>query len=176
MTKKLYPEMICIADICLCEYTDHGHCGVIKDGEVLNDETLELFIVKGGSQLCRSGRCRYCGTFGYDGRRRIGHMRHALMRPVMHTLIMACVKYASAFYRPIQRGSDSAPAFGDRKSYQMDFRNRKEALLETELDVEEGADILMVGDRHWLIWILLELSVKLLICRYAPTVSAVNMP
>ena len=139
MTKELYPEMICIADICLCEYTDHGHCGVIKDGEVLNDETLELFV-KGGSQLASAaGTDIVAPSDRMDGESVICAMHW--MRPVMQYMIMACVKYASAFYRPIQRGSDSAPAFGDRKSYQMDFRNPREALLETELDVEEGADI-----------------------------------
>ena len=143
MTKKLYPEMICIADICLCEYTDHGHCGVIKDGEVLNDETLEL-LSKAAVSCAAAGADIVAPSDMMDGR--IGHMRHTLdTAGYAHTLIMAySVKYASAFYGPFREAADSAPAFGDRKSYQMDFRNRREALLETELDMEEGADIIMV--------------------------------
>ena len=143
MTKKLYPEMICIADICLCEYTDHGHCGVIKDGEVLNDETLEL-LSKAAVSCAAAGADIVAPSDMMDGR--IGHMRHTLdAAGYAHTLIMAySVKYASAFYGPFREAADSAPAFGDRKSYQMDFRNRREALLETELDMEEGADIIMV--------------------------------
>ena len=143
MTKKLYPEMICIADICLCEYTDHGHCGVIKDGEVLNDETLEL-LSKVAVSCAAAGADIVAPSDMMDGR--IGHMRHTLdAAGYAHTLIMAySVKYASAFYGPFREAADSAPAFGDRKSYQMDFRNRREALLETELDMEEGADIIMV--------------------------------
>ena len=135
--------MICIADICLCEYTDHGHCGVIKDGEVLNDETLEL-LSKAAVSCAAAGADIVAPSDMMDGR--IGHMRHALdAAGYAHTLIMAySVKYASAFYGPFREAADSAPAFGDRKSYQMDFRNRREALLETELDVEEGADIIMV--------------------------------
>ncbi|MEQ2365433.1 porphobilinogen synthase [Coprococcus sp. CLA-AA-H190] len=143
MTKKLYSEMICIADICLCEYTDHGHCGVIKDGEVLNDETLEL-LSKAAVSCAAAGADIVAPSDMMDGR--IGHMRHTLdAAGYAHTLIMAySVKYASAFYGPFREAADSAPAFGDRKSYQMDFRNRREALLETELDMEEGADIIMV--------------------------------
>ena len=143
MTKKLYPEMICIADICLCEYTDHGHCGVIKDGEVLNDETLEL-LSKAAVSCAAAGADIVAPSDMMDGR--IGHMRHTLdAAGYAHTLIMAySVKYASAFYGPFREAADSAPAFGDRKSYQMDFRNRREALLETELDMEEGADIILV--------------------------------
>ena len=143
MTKKLYPEMICIADICLCEYTDHGHCGVIKDGEVLNDETLEL-LSKAAVSCAAAGADIVAPSDMMDGR--IGHMRHALDEAgYEHTLIMAySVKYASAFYGPFREAADSAPAFGDRKSYQMDFHNRREGMKEALMDIEEGADILMV--------------------------------
>ena len=102
MTKKLYPEMICIADICLCEYTDHGHCGVIKDGEVLNDETLEL-LSKAAVSCAAAGADIVAPSDMMDGR--IGHMRHTLdAAGYAHTLIMAySVKYASAFYGPERR-------------------------------------------------------------------------
>ena len=110
MTKKLYPEMICIADICLCEYTDHGHCGVIKDGEVLNDETLEL-LSKAAVSCAAAGADIVAPSDMMDGR--IGHMRHTLdTAGYAHTLIMAySVKYASAFYGPFREAADSAPAF-----------------------------------------------------------------
>ena len=143
MTKKLYPEMICIADICLCEYTDHGHCGVIKDGEVLNDETLEL-LSKAAVSCAAAGADIVAPSDMMDGR--IGHMRHTLdAAGYAHTLIMAySVKYASAFYGPFREAADSAPAFGDRKSYQMDPHNSREGVKEALLDVDEGADIMMV--------------------------------
>ena len=143
MTKELCPEMICIADICLCEYTSHGHCGVVADGKVLNDPTLEL-LSKAAVSCARAGADIVAPSDMMDGR--IGHMRLALDGAGFEdTLIMAySIKYASAFYGPFRQAADSAPAFGDRKSYQMDWRNKKEALVEAALDVEEGADILMV--------------------------------
>ena len=143
MTKKLYPEMICIADICLCEYTDHGHCGVIKDGEVLNDETLEL-LSKAAVSCAAAGADIVAPSDMMDGR--IGHMRHTLdAAGYAHTLIMAySVKYASAFYGPFREAADSAPSFGDRKTYQMDYHNRREGMKEALTDIEEGADIIMI--------------------------------
>lgn len=143
MTKSLYPDMICIADICLCEYTDHGHCGMIRDGRILNDETLEL-LSKAALSCARAGADLVAPSDMMDGR--IGHMREMLDEAgYQHTLIMAySVKYASSFYGPFREAADSAPAFGDRKSYQMDYRNCREALIETELDIIEGADIIMV--------------------------------
>lgn len=143
MTKTMYPDMICIADICLCEYTDHGHCGVIKGHEVLNDETLEL-LSRAALSCAQAGADIVAPSDMMDGR--IGHMRGVLdAAGYQNTLIMAySVKYASAFYGPFREAADSAPAFGDRKTYQMDFRNRREALIETEMDILEGADIIMV--------------------------------
>lgn len=143
LTKSLYPDMICIADICLCEYTSHGHCGVVDHGKILNDPTLTL-LSKAAVSCAKSGADIVAPSDMMDGR--IGHMRHALDEAgCQDTLIMAySIKYASAFYGPFRQAADSAPAFGDRKSYQMDWRNKKEALVEAALDVEEGADILMV--------------------------------
>lgn len=143
LTKSVYPDMICIADICLCEYTDHGHCGVVHEGKILNDPTLEL-LSKAALSTARAGADIVAPSDMMDGR--IGHMRRTLDEAGFEdTLIMAySIKYASAFYGPFREAADSAPAFGDRKSYQMDWRNKKEALVEADLDVEEGADILMV--------------------------------
>lgn len=143
MTKESYPEIICIADICLCEYTDHGHCGLIREGKVLNDETLEL-LSKAAVSCAAAGADIVAPSDMMDGR--IGHMRRMLdANGFADVLIMAySIKYASAFYGPFREAAHSAPSFGDRKSYQMDWRNKKDAIVEAELDVEEGADILMV--------------------------------
>lgn len=143
LTKSLYPNMICIADICLCEYTDHGHCGMIRGNEILNDETLEL-LSKAALSCAKAGADVVAPSDMMDGR--IGHMRQVLdAEGCQNTLIMAySVKYASSFYGPFREAADSAPAFGDRKTYQMDYRNCREALIETELDIMEGADIVMV--------------------------------
>lgn len=143
LTKKAHPDMICIADICLCEYTSHGHCGLISGEKILNDPTLEL-LSKAAVSCAKSGADIVAPSDMMDGR--IGHMRHALDEAGCEdTLIMAySIKYASAYYGPFRDAADSAPAFGDRRSYQMDWRNKKEALVEAQLDVAEGADILMV--------------------------------
>lgn len=145
LTKGLYSQMICIADICLCEYTSHGHCGVIDGacGKVLNDETLAL-LAKAALSCAKAGADIVAPSDMMDGR--IGYMRKVLdENGCEDTLIMAySVKYASAFYGPFRDAADSAPAFGDRRSYQMDWRNKKDAIVETALDVSEGADILMV--------------------------------
>ncbi|NCC00297.1 MAG: porphobilinogen synthase [Clostridia bacterium] len=143
LTKEIYPEMICIADICLCEYTDHGHCGLIYEGKVLNDETLEL-LSRAALSCAEAGADIVAPSDMMDGR--IGHMRKKLDDSGFEdVLIMAySIKYASAYYGPFRDAAHSAPSFGDRKSYQMDWRNKKEALIEAELDMEEGADILMV--------------------------------
>ena len=143
LTKEAYPDMICMADICLCEYTDHGHCGLIRDGKVLNDETLEM-LSKAALSCAAAGADMVAPSDMMDGR--IGHMRRALDdKGFGDVLIMAySIKYASAYYGPFREAAHSAPSFGDRKTYQMDWRNKKEALVEAELDVEEGADILMV--------------------------------
>jgi len=143
LTKSLYPEMLCIADICLCEYTSHGHCGIIHGTKILNDPTCEL-LAKAALSCAKAGADIVAPSDMMDGR--IGRMREVLDENGMEdTLIMSySVKYASAYYGPFRDAADSAPAFGDRRSYQMDWRNKKDALVETELDVMEGADILMV--------------------------------
>ena len=143
LTKKLYPDLIVIADICLCEYTSHGHCGVIENGRVVNDKTLPL-LVKASLSCARAGADIVAPSDMMDGR--IGEIRNALDDGGFENiLIMAySVKYSSAFYGPFRDAANSAPSFGDRKSYQMDFRNKKEAIIETQLDIDEGADIIMV--------------------------------
>ncbi len=137
------PEMVVVADTCLCEYTSHGHCGVVRDGEVLNDETLELLAQTAVSQA-RAGADVIAPSAMMDGQ--VGAIREALDGAgFSHVAIMSyAVKYASAFYGPFREAADSAPAFGDRRAYQMDGANAREALREAELDYSEGADILMV--------------------------------
>ncbi len=143
LTKELYPDLIVIADICLCEYTSHGHCGVIEDGCVINDKTLPL-LAKASVSCAKAGADIVAPSDMMDGR--VGAIRNALDENGLEdTLIMAySVKYSSSFYGPFRDAADSAPSFGDRKSYQMDFRNKKEAITETRLDIDEGADIIMV--------------------------------
>lgn len=137
------PEMIIVADTCLCEYTSHGHCGVVRDGEVLNDETLELLARAAVSQA-EAGADIIAPSAMMDGQ--VGAIREALDNAGLDQIaIMSyAVKYASALYGPFRDAADSAPAFGDRRAYQMDAANAREALREAELDYTEGADILMV--------------------------------
>ena len=137
------PDLVVIADVCLCEYTDHGHCGVIRDGEVDNDATLEL-LAKAGVAYARAGADIIAPSDMMDGR--VGHIRKALDTGGFETVpIMAyAAKYASSFYGPFREAVESAPQFGNRKSYQLDPANRREALREIALDIEEGADIIMV--------------------------------
>jgi len=141
--KEAAPEMIVICDTCLCEYTDHGHCGPLKGQEVDNDAALPLLARTAVSQA-KAGADMVAPSDMMDGR--VGAIRRALDEAGLeHIPIMAyAAKYASAFYGPFREAVDSAPAFGDRKSYQMDPANAREALYETALDVEEGADIVMV--------------------------------
>jgi porphobilinogen synthase len=141
--KDAIPELVVIADVCLCEYTSHGHCGVIKDGRLDNDETLEL-IGKTALSLARSGADVVAPSGMMDGQ--VKAIRDALDEEgFKETVIMAySAKYASCFYGPFRDAAESAPAFGDRRSYQMDPPNLREAILEIELDIEEGADIVMV--------------------------------
>lgn len=143
LTKKLYPDLIVITDICLCEYTSHGHCGVLEGNCVSNDKTLPL-LAKAAVSCARAGADMVAPSDMMDGR--INAIRNALdENGFSDTLIMAySVKYSSSFYGPFRDAANSAPSFGDRKSYQMDFRNKKEAITETQLDIEEGADIVMV--------------------------------
>ena len=141
--KAKYPDLFLITDVCMCEYTSHGHCGKLCGQEVENDSTLELLAMEALSHL-RAGADMVAPSDMMDGRVRA--IREALDGAgFTGTPIMSyAVKYASAFYGPFREAADSAPSFGDRKSYQMDFHNRREALKEALLDVEEGADILMV--------------------------------
>jgi porphobilinogen synthase len=137
------PGMIVIADNCLCEYTNHGHCGVVKDGDVLNDPTLEL-LARTAVVQAQAGADIIAPSNMMDGF--VAAIRQALDRAGFeHIPIMSyAVKYASGFYGPFREAAQSAPQFGDRRGYQMDPANAREALREAELDVEQGADIIMV--------------------------------
>lgn len=137
------PDLIVITDVCLCEYTDHGHCGVVEEGEVLNDPTLD-FLVKESLSHAHAGADVIAPSDMMDGR--VGAIREALDEEgYEHIPIMAySAKYASAFYGPFRDAAESAPQFGDRRSYQMDPANAEEAIREVTLDVDEGADIVMV--------------------------------
>ena len=141
--KDAVPELLVITDVCLCEYTDHGHCGVIHDGEVLNDRTLEL-LAKESLSHARAGADVIAPSDMMDGR--VGTIRAVLDENGFEGIpIMAySAKYASAFYGPFREAAESTPQFGDRRSYQMDPPNAEEALREVALDIEEGADIVMV--------------------------------
>jgi porphobilinogen synthase len=141
--KQELPELLVITDVCLCEYTSHGHCGVIRNGEVQNDETLELLARQAVSHA-RAGADMVAPSDMMDGR--VGVLRGALDDAgFADVAIMSyAAKYASAFYGPFRDVAESAPQFGDRRGYQMDPANGDEALREVALDIEEGADIVMV--------------------------------
>lgn len=141
--KKKMPELLVIADVCLCEYTSHGHCGLVRDGEILNDETLVL-LGKMSVSLAKAGADMIAPSDMMDGR--VEYIRKALDKEgFYHTPIMAySAKFASGYYSPFRDAAHSAPAFGDRRTYQMDSANGKEAVRECKNDVEEGADIIMV--------------------------------
>lgn len=141
--KKSLPDLLVICDVCLDEYTSHGHCGLIKDGEIDNDSTLELLAKTALTQV-EAGADVAAPSDMMDGR--VGRIRKELdAHGFTQTPILAySAKYASAFYGPFREAADSAPKFGDRKSYQMDPANQREAMREIALDIEEGADIIMV--------------------------------
>lgn len=141
--KKEYPDMYYITDVCMCEYTSHGHCGILNGDYVDNDKTLEM-IAKIAVSHAKAGADMVAPSDMMDGH--ISAIRKALdENGFVNTPIMAySVKYASSFYGPFRDAADSAPSFGDRKTYQMDYHNIREAIKEAELDDEEGADILMV--------------------------------
>lgn len=141
--KEEFPELLLIADVCLCEYTSHGHCGLVQDGKVLNDSSVEL-LCKSAVSYAQAGADIIAPSDMMDGR--IGAIRNALDEEgFCDTAIMAySAKYSSSFYGPFRDAAQSKPAFGDRKTYQMDYANAKEALREAALDIEEGADIVMV--------------------------------
>jgi porphobilinogen synthase len=141
--KHKLPELIVITDVCLCEYTSHGHCGVIKHGVVQNDATLELLAREAVSHA-KAGADMVAPSDMMDGR--VGAIRAALdSEGFFDTPIMSyAAKYASSFYGPFREAAESTPQFGDRRSYQMDAPNSREALREVALDIDEGADIVMV--------------------------------
>ena len=141
--KEHYPDLLIIADVCLCEYTSHGHCGVVKGDKILNDSTLPL-LCKMAVSLAKAGADIIAPSDMMDGR--VGAIREALdAAGYTNVSIMSyAAKYASAYYGPFRGAVNSAPKFGDRKSYQMDPANRLEAFREIELDIAEGADIIMI--------------------------------
>jgi porphobilinogen synthase len=141
--KKAIPDMLVVTDVCLCEYTDHGHCGIVIDGGIANDPTVEQ-LVRTAASHAAAGADIVAPSDMMDGR--VGAIRQALdERGFEKTAIMAySAKYCSAFYGPFRDAAASAPKFGDRRSHQMDPANGAEALREVEQDIEEGADIVMV--------------------------------
>ena len=141
--KNKAPELVVITDVCMCEYTSHGHCGIIKNNDVDNDATLEL-LSKEALSHAKAGADMVAPSDMMDGR--VGAIRKALDESGFQNMpIMSyAVKYASAFYGPFREAAESAPELGDRRSYQMDPSNSDEAIREVRLDIEEGADIVMV--------------------------------
>ena len=141
--KERFPEMYYVTDVCMCEYTSHGHCGVLCGHDVDNDKTLEL-LAKTALSHAQAGSDMIAPSDMMDGR--VAAIRKELDQGGFSNIpIMSyAVKYASAFYDPFRDAAGSAPAFGDRKSYQMDFHNRREGMKEALMDIEEGADIIMV--------------------------------
>ncbi len=133
-----FPELVLLTDVCLCEYTSHGHCGVIRDREIDNDETLDL-LARAAVSHVEAGADAVCPSDMMDGR--VAAIREALPET---PIVAYSAKYASSFYGPFREAADSTPAFGDRRSYQMDPANVREALRECELDVAEGADVIMI--------------------------------
>lgn len=141
--KSKFPQLYCITDVCMCEYTSHGHCGILKGETVDNDQTLE-YLAKIALSHAQAGSDMIAPSDMMDGRIKI--IRSVLdENQFQQTPLMSyAAKYASAFYGPFREAACSAPAFGDRKTYQMDYHNKKEAVKEAMLDIEEGADIIMV--------------------------------
>jgi porphobilinogen synthase len=141
--KEEFPDFLVITDVCLCGYTSHGHCGVVEGDEILNDPTLEL-LAKQALSHARAGVDMVAPSDMMDGR--VGAIRKALDENGFSEIpILAySAKFASSFYGPFREAAESAPQFGDRRSYQMDFANAREALREVRLDVQEGADVIMV--------------------------------
>jgi porphobilinogen synthase len=141
--KNSTPDMIVITDVCLCEYTDHGHCGIPKEGKIDNDATLE-YLCKQALSHAKAGADVVAPSDMMDGR--VAAIRDALDQEGYQdvAILSYSVKYASGFYGPFREAAESAPKFGDRSTYQMDPANAREAIREVELDIEEGADIVMV--------------------------------
>jgi porphobilinogen synthase len=143
LLKKEIPSLVVITDVCMCEYTDHGHCGILRDGEVVNDETLEL-LSRVSLSHARAGADVIAPSDMMDGR--VGAIRKTLdENGFEHTPILSyAAKYASGYYGPFRDAAESAPQSGDRKGYQMDSANSREALREVFADIYEGADAVMV--------------------------------
>ena len=143
LAKQHYPDLYVITDVCLCEYTDHGHCGLIENGQVMNDPTLDL-LAKTALSQARAGADMVAPSDMMDGR--VAAIREGLDKEGFpHIPIMAySAKFASGFYGPFRDAAGSTPQFGDRRTYQMDSANGNEAMLETDLDIEEGADMIIV--------------------------------
>jgi porphobilinogen synthase len=141
--RRSVPELVLLTDVCLCEYTSHGHCGVVEDGEVVNDPTLDL-LARTAVSHAEAGADAVCPSDMMDGR--VAAIRSALDDSGFEStpIVAYSAKYASAFYGPFREAAGSAPEFGDRRGYQMDPANVREALRECELDVDEGADVIMV--------------------------------
>jgi porphobilinogen synthase len=141
--KKEVPDLYVITDVCLCEYTSHGHCGIVRNGEIVNDESIEL-LAKEALTHAQAGADMVAPSDMFDGR--VKAIRSILDQNGFHnTPIMSyAAKYASGFYGPFREAAESAPKFGDRRSHQMDVANSDEALREVQTDIEEGADIVMV--------------------------------
>ena len=141
--RRRFPELVLMTDVCLCEYTAHGHCGVIEDGEIANDLSLEL-LARTAVSHAEAGADAVCPSDMMDGR--VGAIRTALDESgfAEMPIVSYAAKYASAFYGPFREAAESTPAFGDRRGYQMDPANVREALRECALDVAEGADVLIV--------------------------------
>jgi porphobilinogen synthase len=141
--RERVPELVLLTDVCLCEYTSHGHCGIVEGDEVLNDVSLEL-LAKTAVSHAEAGASAVCPSDMMDGR--VGAIRGALDADGFEDLpiVSYAAKYASAFYGPFREAAESTPAFGDRRGYQIDPANAREALRECELDVAEGADALMI--------------------------------
>jgi porphobilinogen synthase len=137
------PELVLLTDVCLCEYTSHGHCGIVDNGDVVNDLSLEL-LARTAVSHAEAGADAVCPSDMMDGR--VGAIRGALDAEGLEgvPIVSYAAKYASAFYGPFREAAESAPSFGDRRSYQLDPGNVREALRECELDVGEGADALMI--------------------------------
>src|SRR5919109_1698265 len=141
--RERYPDLVLVTDVCLCEYTSHGHCGVIENGEVANDATLEL-LARTAVSHAEAGADVVAPSDMMDGR--VAALRAALDEAgfAETPIVSYAAKYASAFYGPFREAAESAPSFGDRRGYQMDPANVREALRECELDLAEGADVLIV--------------------------------
>lgn len=157
--KSKCPDMIVIADVCLCEYTSHGHCGLIHNGEILNDETLPL-LAKMAVTCAKAGADIIAPSDMMDGR--IEYIRKALDENYLENVILMSysAKYSSGYYSPFRDAAHSAPSFGDRKTYQMDYANGKEAIREVLEDIEEGADIVMVKPALAYLDVVKEVSLK----------------